>query len=400
MIAVDYVRKRDIAFSSDTVSYAVECLDWQAAAVMRPGWELLASRALEPNIYMEAAFALTAAEHLVEEAKPDFLFVSANIGNGVDIRLIGIFPFIRPSAPDRFVSGWLPKQAALGTPLLDREYGAAALDQALHWIQARYPNVASICWRLLERHGPVASRIVEWANFKEMAVHCFDLGARAKLLIGTDVETMLRRIMSRKHRKYLHLGGRRLKALGVLTYNRHSEPEEMHQAIECFLALEASGWKGRRGTALQSRQASDAFARAMLKEQTALGKCYIDTLAIDGKPLAMGIALVTGHIAFLWKIAYDEAYADYSPGVQFMLEFSKQQASDDSIVMTDSCAIPGHPMFSKIWSDKKPVLDLYVSVCGHRRVAFKIAVLVETARRSLREWFKSVFYHVSGRRRT
>jgi hypothetical protein len=36
------------------------------------------------------------------------------------------------------------------------------------------------------------------------------------------------------------------------------------------------------------------------------GKCRIDALTVDGRPVAMGIVLRSRDRAFFWKIAYDE----------------------------------------------------------------------------------------------
>ena len=46
----------------------------------------------------------------------------------------------------------------------------------------------------------------------------------------------------------------------------------------------------------------------------------LDALTVDGRPVAMGIVLRSRDRAFFWKIAYDEAFAAQSPGVQLALE--------------------------------------------------------------------------------
>ena len=399
-MTVDYLHEIAPAPAANAKALAVHCLDWRAAKAMQPAWEALTARVLEPNIYLEPAFALAATEHLAARARPRFLFVSAHDDGADAIRLIGVFPILPPRLLIRFVAGWLPKQAALGSPLLDRDEGAAALDLALQWMDRHVPGAAGVRWSLLEGDGPVASLIVERAKARGLATHRFDLGARAELVSGTDVENMLRRTMSRKHRKYRKLEHKRLEELGSLTYISARAPQEVQAAAKDFLAMEASGWKGRLGSALTSRQSSHAFARTMLEEQAVLGKCHIDTLAIDGRPIAMGVVLITGHEAFLWKIAFDEAYADYSPGVQFMLEFSQRQALDSDITITDSCAIPDHPMFNHIWTDKMPISDIFVSLSRGRETVFRASIAVETARRSIRELLKRVYYKISRRRRT
>jgi CelD/BcsL family acetyltransferase involved in cellulose biosynthesis len=86
------------------------------------------------------------------------------------------------------------------------------------------------------------------------------------------------------------------------------------------LALEESGWKGARRTALLSDGSRAAFARTMTRRLARESKCRIDALMLDDRPIAMAIVLRSRDRAFFWKIAYDEAYAAQSPGAQLALE--------------------------------------------------------------------------------
>ena len=56
----------------------------------------------------------------------------------------------------------------------------------------------------------------------------------------------------------------------------------------------------------------------------------LDALTVDGRPVAMGIVLRSRDRAFFWKIAYDEAFAAQSPGVQLALETTQIQEADKS----------------------------------------------------------------------
>ena len=78
----------------------------------------------------------------------------------------------------------------------------------------------------------------------------------------------------------------------------------------------------------------------MTRELAREGKCRIDSLEIDGAPAAMGIMLASGTSGFLWKIAYDERLAALSPGVQFVMDFTRRQLGEARFADTDSCAIP------------------------------------------------------------
>jgi hypothetical protein len=129
------------------------------------------------------------------------------------------------------------------------------------------------------------------------------------------------------------------------------------------------------------------------------GKCRVEALELNGVPIAMGIVLATGKSAFLWKIAYDEARAAYSPGVQFAIEFTRRQVMEGEIVSTDSCAIPDHPMIDRLWPDKLPIADMALAVSRSRGKSFDAAVRKELMRRKLHAYAKRVFYAATGRRR-
>ena len=117
---------------TDDTSCYIELLDWRAAAVMKPAWNALAARAVEPNVFMEPPFALTAAAHLEAGKRPRFLFVSAPDSTiGEDKKLIGVFALLPSRWFGGILRGWLARQAALGSPLLDKDMAATALQQAL-----------------------------------------------------------------------------------------------------------------------------------------------------------------------------------------------------------------------------------------------------------------------------
>ncbi|MBL8583907.1 MAG: GNAT family N-acetyltransferase, partial [Rhizobiaceae bacterium] len=38
-----------------------------------------------------------------------------------------------------------------------------------------------------------------------------------------------------------------------------------------------------------------------------------------------------------------------------MIEVTKQHLDDPNIQMTDSCAVPDHPVMSRLWSERRPM---------------------------------------------
>src|SRR5262249_10566175 len=74
------------------------------------------------------------------------------------------------------------------------------------------------------------------------------------------------------------------------------------------------------------------------------------------------ITLSSGDRAWTWKIAYDEAYARFSPGVQLMLEVTETLLADNSVAQVDSCATADHPMIDHLWRERLALSDRFIAV--------------------------------------
>src|SRR5262249_45171691 len=149
--------------------------------------------------------------------------------------------------------------------------------------------------------------------------------------------------VTHKKLKELRRQRRRLEESGALVHMAASGPAAA-VALTDFMALEAAGWKGRSGGAARAHAATEAFMREAVTALGAEGDARIDRLIHDGHPVAASITLRSGNAAWFWKIAYDEAFARSSPGVQLTLDLTRDLLADASLAHTDSCATAGHPM--------------------------------------------------------
>jgi CelD/BcsL family acetyltransferase involved in cellulose biosynthesis len=115
-----------------------------------------------------------------------------------------------------------------------------------------------------------------------------------------------------------HLRGYRRKAekLGKVEFDAiHPDVDTLEPLLEDFFRIEASGWKGRAGTAAllhpRVHQCYCDYARSAAQ----LGTLRLFFLKIDGKPIAGRIAVEHGKRLWELKIAYDEAYGKCMPGI-------------------------------------------------------------------------------------
>jgi len=241
----------------------------------------------------------------------------------------------------------------------------------------------------LPQDGPTARLLIALANAEGRSVRRFAVYRRAMLSGSADSEHDIERSFRSKRRKNFNRARRRLQAEGAVRFRLLSEPEELRLGAEQFLALEARGWKGRRGTAFLKSPARANFARGLIAALSAERKWRIASLDCAGRPIAMAIVLLSGDRAFFWKIAYDEAFAAFSPGVLLSLELSRSLLADTRIALTDSCATLDHPMLENLWRERLEIADLFVALAVDRK-GFSAAVERERLRRNLRERLKGV----------
>ncbi len=85
------------------------------------------------------------------------------------------------------------------------------------------------------------------------------------------------------------------------------------------VAVEARSWKTPAGTAIACDPAKEAFFRCYLHAAAERGEFRAAFLRIDGRAVAMQLAVAWAGRYWLYKIGYDEAFARCSPGTLLML---------------------------------------------------------------------------------
>ena len=361
------------AVPADSDEPYAELLSLDQVSHHRAAWEALIARALEPNVFIEPAFALAAARHFAIIQRPRFLLVWSPSCRGLPRTLIGLCLIASAGIMDAGLArGWVTRQAALGTPLLDREQASAALEAMLRFAASRLRR-ASLLLQKIPQEGATNGIIRAMASAKGHELRMLAAHRRAYLSGGTVGAAALQAGLPAKRRKELRRQRRRLDGGAGLELVSARRPDEIRQAVEYFLRLEARGWKGAGGTALLCDPGETAFLRTATRGLAEAGKCRIDMLMRGDAPAAMAIVLESGGHAAFWKIAFDEAFASYSPGLQLTLELSRLQVGDATVAMTDSCAIAGHPMIDRVWPERLAVTDMLIATRPGHAASFGLA---------------------------
>lgn len=152
----------------------------------------------------------------------------------------------------------------------------------------------------------------------------------------------------------------RLAEQGGLVFDRLAPGAPVDPWTDELFRLELSGWKGREGVAAAADPATERCFRTVLREAHARGRLDFRRMAVDGRTIALLANIEAGDTAFQLKIAYDEEYAVFSPGVLIEMEYLGYALDIRRLARVDSCARPGHSMIDRIWADRLAIVSLAI----------------------------------------
>lgn len=107
---------------------------------------------------------------------------------------------------------------------------------------------------------------------------------------------------------------RRLAERGEVRLDLADGRARLSALLEEAFAVEASGWKGRGGTAVASSPQTRLFYEAVARWTAQEGLLRLAFLRLDGRPLAVDIAVEHAGVQYLLKTGYDEAERTAAPG--------------------------------------------------------------------------------------
>ena len=316
-------------------------------------WQELAGRAAEPNPFFEPAMVLPAWRYVGGSGAVSLLVVREGA------RWLACLP-VRRAARFRKVPGpallaWVHTHCFLGTPLVDRDDAVGPL-RALLAFAGEDPWTGFLALELLGDDGPVGAALEVALSEEGMRGILYERAERAALRRRADAE-YLHPDLKPKRRRELQRQRRGLEAeLGPISVsNRAGDP----RAIEAFLDLETSGWKGHSGTALAAA-GHRLFFGELCRTLAADSRLQLLALEAGDHVAAMKCNIVAGDCVFCFKIARDEALDRFSPGVQLELENVDIFHRTPSASWTDSCAWEHNQMINRLWRDRRSVATVLI----------------------------------------
>lgn len=336
----------------------------QASYDLEEEMDFLTNRALEPNVFFSARFLAPAIPRLDERQVRTALIRDDRSGRS-RIRLLMPFSIEKPgfSMGPTILRVWSNPFGPLGTPLVDAEDATETIDNLLEALGnpvAKLPNV--IVFPDLRMDGPVAQLLRAVAINRDLPLTVANTVQRPMLESLEDGPTYLAQSVGKSHLRDMRRQMRLLEKQGHLAYCIARQPHEIGARMEEFLALEASGWKGRKRTAMVMDRLHAAFAREAVTNLAAIDAVRIHTLDLDDRAIASMIVFIMNGEAYTWKTAYDERYARFSPGKLLTSELTEWHLDDANIMRTDSCAVADHPIMSRLWRERETMGTLVIGL--------------------------------------
>jgi CelD/BcsL family acetyltransferase involved in cellulose biosynthesis len=267
----------------------------------------------------------------------------------------------------------------LGTPLLSGHEDPDRIWTAVRSELRRAGPAALLVMRLHSGDGPVAAALGRADAHGGFGVRQASVTVRG-FAHRRPAQAYATEWMTRKHLANFARRRRQLsQRLEVAIDTADRAAVGLDEAIEEFLRLEASGWKGRTGTAMLCRAGHDRFFREVCRGFAEEGRLMFLSLQAGTQALAFSTALLGGRGLFGFKKAYDEAFARWSPGTLLDLDVLAWFHERRELDWLDTCSSPDELTGGKLFGDRRPIRTLLLPVSAVGRAA---AATIATSRRA------------------
>ncbi|UJA19978.1 GNAT family N-acetyltransferase [Thermoleophilia bacterium SCSIO 60948] len=134
---------------------------------------------------------------------------------------------------------------------------------------------------------------------------------------GRDSAEFEAGLPSRRLSKYRRFA-RRLGEQGEVRMGVEDPDGRLGELLEEGFAIEGSGWKSERGTAIADSESTLAFYRRIAEWASEEGTLRLWFLRLDGRAIAFAFCLDDGVALYDLKVGYDTAFSRYAPATLLM----------------------------------------------------------------------------------
>ncbi len=376
--------KAQSARGPDSEPYVLFIDDAIALLDFIPSWEDLAANAIEPNVFYEPWMLTPAIRPYSAGRMIRFVLVFApdrKRPHGAPV-LCGFFPLelsnhykgLDKKIPVKTLSLWKHKYCYMCTPLIKKGYEVECLSAFFDWLRSYNHGCALMEFRCVPGEGAFHRLLVDYFDRNAVLNFVSQSFTRAMFRPEQDADEYLRASIAGLSRKEFRRQQNRLAERGRLEFASLGQEGNVHAWVEEFLELEEISWKGEKGRALASSPEDRAYFEEIAAEAFRRKQLMMLAMRLDGRPVAHKCNFISGQGSFAFKIAYDEEFARFSPGVLLEIENIRRLHQLPEIEWMNSCANPRNNMINRLWKDRLVVRDVVVGT-GKARGDFVVSVM-------------------------
>ncbi len=326
--------------------------------------DYLSNRVMEPNIFFTGRL-LAPAMPRIDDKSVRFALMRDENGRRSRMRFLMPFTVEKPgfSVGPSILRAWANPFGPLGTPLVDAEDAAETIDNLLDALgrsELQLPKVLVLPFLRLD--GPFVRMIKAIALSRNLPLATAEVHARRWLESDLDADAYLDKALSEQDLSLLKTKWAELERLGTVSHNVARQPQDVRMRMEEFLALEASGSKGRKRTALVNDRYLAAFAREAIANLSEIDSVRIHTIDLNGQSIASLVVFMAMGDAYLWKAAFNETYAAHLPDQLLIQRLTEWQLDDANTVRTDSCSAADDLPLERMWDRQSQMGTLVIGL--------------------------------------
>ncbi len=368
----------------------VEFRPLSACASLRDAWSQLAAQPLQPNVFYEPDFLLSAMQHLASAQQVVVLLVWAE-GQG-SRQLAGLMPVLLPRLPfgPGEVRGFRNSHMSSGVPLVRAERAAEVIAAMLDTLAARSPRCSALMFPQIDLEGAFAKTLLRVTQATSRRHSLFGIRQSPSLRLNDSRSVTSVERHSPEFQRQLAEIRAALGRHGKVTLVEASEGQALRDGVELFMALEASGPEGRAGTAMMLDARTASFIRMATRMMARSHQCRTLTLMLDDRPLAAAIAYASGNRAWFVKLSHDEAFASDMPEALLADALAQRFGGLRRMTLLDASAQAGNAAVEQVLNDKLATADILVSSrSGDSPAALAVRMrerLASSAASLMRQW--------------
>ena len=275
---------------------------------------------------------------------------------------LGVMPLIAELRfgrwPARIWRNWSTTNQFLGTPLVAAQFADAFWESLLTFLDTRGSGEILLHFEGFDADDPASLALFGRCRQEGRAFHTLQSLDRPANRAGDDAagcgdgktRGRLRSLLRRLDHDH-----------GPVAINTLDSGQPCAPWINAFLDMEASGWKGRVGSALGNDPATKALFRTVVERGHANGSARLASLSVDGRVIAMSSWFESPTWGHGFKMTFDEGYRAYAPG-QLLMRDIREIVGSRPDMSFDTCVPREASNCHRLWQGKRRIIDGAVAI--------------------------------------